>query len=139
AALLHTLGLDSPDRRPTGNDPWAHADGWRVGGVYTRDIPLADTAGARVVHLTRDDSGWRLAVDDAQAQALHWSARGASPAEVRVRLGDTDLHGSVFIRHRQIDLFADGERHTLSWEDPIALAEGQADERQGGLSAPMPG
>ncbi|MDN5842624.1 MAG: 3-methylcrotonyl-CoA carboxylase, partial [Alcaligenaceae bacterium] len=139
AALLHAQGLHSPNQRPTRGDPWAHADGWRVGSTYTRDIPLADAAGTHTLRLTRDESDWRLAVDDAQAQTLNWSAQGASPAEVHVRLGDSDLYGSVFIRQRQIDLFADGERYTLSWEDPIALAEGQGDERRGGLSAPMPG
>ncbi len=139
AAVLHAGGLDAPEARLLAGDPWAAVDGWRVGDVYTRELPFSDGTRDYRAALRREDGQWQLAVDDGPAQALSWSARGAHPAQVRARLADLDVQGAVFIRGRRLDLFVDGRRHTLDWRDPIALATGESDDRQGGLSAPMPG
>ncbi|MER1966644.1 acetyl/propionyl/methylcrotonyl-CoA carboxylase subunit alpha [Castellaniella sp. GW247-6E4] len=139
AAVLHAGGLAAPEARRLTGDPWADADGWRVGGVYTRELPFSDGTRDYRAGLRREDGQWRLTVDDGPSQALSWSARGTHPAHVRARLADLDVQGAVFIQGRRLDLFVDGRRHTLEWRDPIALATGESDEGPGGLSAPMPG
>lgn len=139
AALLHAQGQASPSERSTQGDPWSHADSWRIADTYAREITFTDATHTYVVRLQRDGAQWRLANGDAAHEPFTWSAQGTQPTQLRVRLDGTDTRGHVLARDRLIELFVDGERHTLTWADPIALAEGQADERQGGLTAPMPG
>ncbi|MBV6272711.1 acetyl/propionyl/methylcrotonyl-CoA carboxylase subunit alpha [Alcaligenaceae bacterium CGII-47] len=139
AALLCAQGQGSPTERPTQADPWSHADGWRIAGTYTREILFTDALQTYTVRLERAGPHWQLISSDAAPQPFTWSSQDSLPMQIRVRLDDIDTRGSVVIQDRVIELFVDGERHTLTWADPIALAEGQVDERQGGLTAPMPG
>uniref|UniRef100_UPI003341C334 acetyl/propionyl/methylcrotonyl-CoA carboxylase subunit alpha n=1 Tax=Castellaniella defragrans TaxID=75697 RepID=UPI003341C334 len=135
-AVLHADGLSTPTAQHGAADPWSCPDGWRLGSVYTRTLPFSDGARDYRACLRRDAGQWGFAVDDGPAQALSWHAEGT---HARARLGDLDVQGDVFVQGRRLDLFVDGRRHTLDWHDPIALATGESDERQGGLSAPMPG
>ena len=136
AAVLHADGLGAPGDPAHAENPWAAADGWRISGLYSRRIPLSDGTRDVLIGLERDGDAWTLSVDDGPAQALSWRVDGA---HVRARLGELEAQGEVFLQGRRLDLFVEGRRHTLDWRDPIALATGESDERQGGLSAPMPG
>lgn len=120
-----------------GNSPWQKADAWRVGGIYEKSITLADKQGERNLLLRNDAGNWTISIDDAPAQGFYWQAD--SGHKTRIRLGDTEDKGEVYIDNLQIDVFADGIRYSLQWQDPIALATGETDEAAGGLNAPMPG
>ncbi|HUH39620.1 MAG TPA: acetyl/propionyl/methylcrotonyl-CoA carboxylase subunit alpha [Castellaniella sp.] len=138
-AILNAGGLPSANAAPANVDPWAQADGWRVGGLYQRELRLTDGTQDYAVVLHRQGDAWQLSVGEGAAQALHWGARATHPAQIRVRLGGLEAQGAVFLRDRQLDLFVDGHRHHLEWLDPIALATGERDDKEGGLTAPMPG
>ncbi|HEX7387140.1 MAG TPA: acetyl/propionyl/methylcrotonyl-CoA carboxylase subunit alpha [Castellaniella sp.] len=116
--------------------PWQLADGWRVGGHYARTLTLQDTTGERSLQLCRDTGVWTLAVDTGKPQPFQWQR---STDGIRIQLGDTEAQGRVFRHDLHLDVFSDGERTTLQWQDPIALASTQEDDTTGGLTAPMPG
>ncbi|CAM5784704.1 acetyl/propionyl/methylcrotonyl-CoA carboxylase subunit alpha [Castellaniella caeni] len=119
--------------------PWLATDGWRVGGVYARTLPLQDTQGERLIHARRTGTDWFLAIDGGEFRAFSWQADHRHPGQLRVRLGGHEVRGEVYQKALRLDVFAAGQRTTLAWNDPIALATGQADAAGGGLTAPMPG
>ncbi|WP_323000112.1 acetyl/propionyl/methylcrotonyl-CoA carboxylase subunit alpha [Castellaniella sp.] len=151
AAVLHHGGLSGSEAAPAPSgrhpapaqvaSPWLLADGWRVGGDYGRTLPLQDAQGNHVhARLRRQGTVWQLAIgEDGAFQAFHWQADGQHPCRLRIRLGDTEARAEAYLQGTRLDLFTDGRRHTLDWQDPIALATGQADDAGGGLTAPMPG
>ncbi len=140
AAAMHAHGLSTSEARPpVAGDPWAAADGWRVGACYARELPLSDGFRDVRLQLQRNGDAWTMAVDDEPARALSWRTDGDHPAHIRVRLDERDIQGEAFLRNRGFELFVDGRRHTVDWHDPIAQATGESYERHGGLSAPMPG
>ncbi|WP_298012211.1 acetyl/propionyl/methylcrotonyl-CoA carboxylase subunit alpha [uncultured Castellaniella sp.] len=154
AVVLHQDGLSGSDPLPAPvpgraadaraavrpSSPWQLADGWRVGDAYERALPLQDALGSRAVRLRRQGADWQLAIGKEGAfQPFHWQADGRHPCRLRIRLGDTETRAEAYLQGARLDIFADGRRHTLDWQDPIALASGQADDAGGGLTAPMPG
>ncbi|CAM5188441.1 3-methylcrotonyl-CoA carboxylase alpha subunit OS=Castellaniella defragrans OX=75697 GN=HNR28_002200 PE=4 SV=1 [Castellaniella defragrans] len=153
AAVLHQSGLSGSDRLPASalgradgvhaapppSSPWQLADGWRVGGRYERTLPLRDAQSDHVARLRRQGADWSLAISDGGFQPFHWQAEGHHPCRLRVRLDGAETRAEAYLRNGRLDLFTGGQRHTLDWQDPIALATGQAEDTNGGLSAPMPG
>ncbi|WP_345796506.1 acetyl/propionyl/methylcrotonyl-CoA carboxylase subunit alpha [Castellaniella sp. MT123] len=119
--------------------PWRQVDGWRIGGVYERILPLQDAQGERHIRLRRDGAAWSLAVDQGDFQPLSWQADAQHPRHLRIQLADREIRGEVYLQGLRLDIFTDGRRSTLEWRDPIALARADADDAGGGLTAPMPG
>ncbi|WP_323018839.1 acetyl/propionyl/methylcrotonyl-CoA carboxylase subunit alpha [Castellaniella sp.] len=132
---LHGSGPTNPDAAA----PWQQADGWRVGGAYERLLMLQDTQGAYAVQMQRQGADWRLRIGDADGRPFHWQADAQHPRHLRVRLGDAEYRGEIYLKGLRLDVFTDGQRYTLDWQDPIALATGRIDDTGGGLTAPMPG
>ncbi|MGS1117608.1 acetyl/propionyl/methylcrotonyl-CoA carboxylase subunit alpha [Castellaniella sp. UC4442_H9] len=130
----------SPAFGSTGtSDPWQLADGWRVGAHYARTLTLEDATGARSLHVRRDGGTWTLTIDGGEPQPFHWRASDGRATDIRIELGAREAQGQVHRRALRLDVFSDGQRTTLQWQDPIALASTQVDDVAGGLTAPMPG
>jgi 3-methylcrotonyl-CoA carboxylase alpha subunit len=138
AALLPAASPPAPGSAGTAS-PWQLADGWRVGARYARTLTFGDAAGERSLLVRRDGGAWTLAVDGGEPQPFHWHVGGPAATEIRIRLGDCEAQGRVHRQALRLDVFSDGQRTTLQWQDPISLATSQADDATGGLTAPMPG
>ncbi|MGB3742774.1 MAG: acetyl/propionyl/methylcrotonyl-CoA carboxylase subunit alpha [Castellaniella sp.] len=142
AMVLQASGLTQPKAcLPQGNtgSPWQQADGWRVGDTYQRTLVFQTPLGERTVQLQRQGLQWTLALDGQPPEALVWQA-GDTCGQLQIRLGTQASRADTHALGARLDIFANGQRHTLIWQDPIALATGQADEGHGGgLTAPMPG
>ncbi|WP_323012013.1 acetyl/propionyl/methylcrotonyl-CoA carboxylase subunit alpha [Castellaniella sp.] len=157
AAILCANGLSSanPGSGPSPHSssvggqqasPWQQVDGWRVGGTYQRDLVLQDPLGEHTLHVQRQGDQWLLAINGQPAQPFAWQADPRQPQRLHIRLGSDPAQGDVqecsgdaYLQGLRLDLYTQGQRHTLQWQDPIALATGQADDAAGGLTAPMPG
>ena len=122
-------------------DPWSHADGWRLNGVYQRDVTLMDQEAARVCRLHRQAGLQTLEIDGVR-YPFDWQAQGLSVngvVKIDLALGQTKVSGTIVIRGERFDLFDSGVMSTLVLRDPLAHAADGEVEISGGLTAPMPG
>jgi len=123
------------------HDPWSHADGWRLNGVYQRDVTLMDQEAARVCRLHRQAGLQTLEIDGVR-YPFDWQAQGLSVngvVKIDLALGQTKVSGTIVIRGERFDLFESGVMSTLVLRDPLAHAADGEVEISGGLTAPMPG
>ncbi|OWT63770.1 acetyl/propionyl/methylcrotonyl-CoA carboxylase subunit alpha [Candidimonas nitroreducens] len=145
AAVLAAQGLESssPRHRVVHADPWAQADGWRLGGAYRQQVQLLDAGTTRNVNLVHNQGQWHLACDDGGAEhALQWRLQGpAASGQYRLdlQLDERRLHGTVIVRGEQLQVYVDGNAHALQLHDPLRHAQDEGAEQLGGLTAPMPG
>jgi len=143
AALLSRDGLGSSRANACAKpvDPWAQADGWRVGGYYQRPFSFIDHGNERTVFVTRNETLWRCSIDHGETHRFEWQAETAADGNprLRVKFDGIDSTGVVILRNDLVHVFADGGNRVLQLDDPIAQAHGGADQSQGGLTAPMPG
>ena len=138
----------------TGNDdPWAQTDGWRLNGLYRREVIWADHDGIRTCVLHRQGVaqvleieseryafGWRIA-KSGNTVNTHNIPKDDNTAAFRIELtrGRAAVTGTVVRRGERFDVFALGAMSPLVLKDPLRHAtDGQA-EHSGGLTAPMPG
>lgn len=136
AAILRNYGLNRPGSSHA-SSPWQEADTWRVGGFFETTINLLDGDQERSLLIQRKADNWTMAIDDQPAASFYWQAD--SGHRVRIRLGNAENKGEVYLSGLSLDIFADGIRHNIQWQDPISLATGETDDTAGGLTAPMPG
>lgn len=136
AAILRNFGLNRPNSSHA-SSPWQQVDTWRVGGNFDTTLNILDQQELRVLKIQRQASNWTLTIDDAPAQEFYWQAD--SGHKVRIRLGDLEDKGEVYLSGLSIDVFTDGVRKHMQWQDPISLATGETEDNAGGLTAPMPG
>ncbi|MGB6243071.1 MAG: acetyl/propionyl/methylcrotonyl-CoA carboxylase subunit alpha [Castellaniella sp.] len=141
AAVQQHSGLNGSDAAAPGAvSPWQQADGWRVGGAYRYALHLQDAQGVHAVQLHGQEKNWRLTFGDGGPERpFYWQAESQRPRHLLVRLGDEEYRGEAYLKGLRLDIFTHGQRYTLDWQDPIALATGRTDEAGGGLTAPMPG
>jgi 3-methylcrotonyl-CoA carboxylase alpha subunit len=133
---------------PPSADPWAAADGWRVGGGYRRGFEWHDGERLRQPMLRRQGRQWTFMLDGAET-AIGWQRlpdsdeaaqrpHTAQDARVRVALGETSVLATVVRDGAQVLVFGPDGLHTLTLADTLAHADEEA-EHGGNLAAPMPG
>ncbi len=142
AAMLASRGLlySSLRRNKAPVDPWARADGWRVGGAYAQVFELLDQDVLRRVWVERTGSQWVFRHEGGPLP-LEWDAQLASPGQyrLRVRLDGADVFATVVLRGEDLHVFRDGAVYVLRLHDAVAHAQDDAGDHGGGLTAPMPG
>ena len=135
------------------DDPWAQTDGWRLNGLYRRDLSWADHDSIRTCVLHRQGVAQVLEIEG-ERYAFGWSiAKSGDTANnhntpknddtaalsIELTLGRAAVTGTVVRRGERFDVFALGAMSPLVLKDPLRhAADGQA-EQAGGLTAPMPG
>jgi len=137
AAVLHSQGQTGATAPM---DPWSQADGWRLGGVHTQTLRLAENEHTRTLTLRHDRGGWTCD-ESGQARSFSWRADMPAPGQyrLRVRLDGLDASGTVILYRDAAHVFVDGQTRVLRIHDPMAHAIDEGNEHQGGLTAPMPG
>jgi 3-methylcrotonyl-CoA carboxylase alpha subunit len=143
AALLIRQGLTSspPDRAITTRvDPWSETDGWRIGGAYRQPLTLIDNDVAHEIVLERHGAQWTYA-HAAAAQTFEWKTETtvSERTVLRIRVDGVDTTGVVTLRDGAAHVFVNGATHVLHIHDPVNQTQGESNEHQGGLIAPMPG
>src|SRR5690606_15702943 len=99
AVLAHRGQLHSVRRQnkpPV--DPWARADGWRVGGSYVQAFELLDQDELRQISVQRNGEQWTYR-HQADAVSLEWDAQSVSPGQyrLRLRLDGADAFATVIV------------------------------------------
>ncbi len=127
-------------------DPWAATDGWRIGGVYSRELRWHEGEFVHQVRLARSANGaWTLAAGSCLPKTFCWRADDEATATpdartlaLRLVLDGQMLRASVVDDGSDDVVFCDGHSARLTRE--VLGAQGGSDDVQGGgLTAPMPG
>jgi len=122
-------------------DPWGQAQGWRMNGVYQRQLSFTDEyaastdAKAYKVGLGYYAHGWEIELAGVKTPLALASRDGA---RLSIRLGTASLHGTVRRDGDLFHVFTGGHHYTLAYDDPMAHA-GEHEAAGGRLTAPMPG
>ena len=122
-------------------DPWARTDGWRLGGVYQRDLHWLDGDAARCVTYRLDRAGASFVVDGVDAK-VDWKVQAEvshGVQSLQVSWNGRNQSGKVVRDGERFHLFSLGRHVTLTLHDPLDHADDEDVEHAGGLTAPMPG
>jgi 3-methylcrotonyl-CoA carboxylase alpha subunit len=126
-------------------DPWTSTHGWRMNGIYRRQLAFSDEYAATLdakaynVSLAYHPHGWVLELDGAAHPLALVSKRGGEgDGKIAIRLDGAALHGTVRRDGEQIHVFTGGLHYTLHYADPM-LHAGELEAAGGRLTAPMPG
>jgi len=130
-AALAELAEEQAAAQQRPASPWAATDGWRVNGSLRRRLNFQAGEQAASVEVGYDKLGYRIDGQPATVRRL-----GAN--RYFVSLGERRFEASVVALGSQRQVFLPGAQALLTRADPLAHA-GDADEAQGGLTAPMPG
>ena len=138
-AVAALLGCEAPS--PSGNDPWAQTDGWRVDGVYRRELLWAEQ---EVVHRCVLQRQGAVQVLEIEGECYPFKQRKcettfAGAFEFELTLGAALVLGTVVLRGERYEVFSSGKMSSLIRQNPLAQAGGGQVELAGGLTAPMPG
>ena len=138
-AVAALLGCEAPS--PSGNDPWAQTDGWRVDGVYRRELLWAEQ---EVVHRCVLQRQGAVQVLEIEGECYPFKQRKcettvAGAFEFELTLGAALVLGTVGLRGERYEVFSSGKMSSLIRQNPLAQAGGGQVELAGGLTAPMPG
>ena len=138
-AVAALLGCEAPS--PSGNDPWAQTDGWRVDGAYRRELLWAEQ---EVVHRCVLQRQGAVQVLEIEGERYPFKQRKcettvAGAFEFELTLGAALVLGTVVLRGERYEVFSSGKMSSLIRQNPLAQAGGGQVELAGGLTAPMPG
>ena len=138
-AVAALLGCEAPS--PSGNDPWAQTDGWRVDGVYRRELLWAEQ---EVVHRCVLQRQGAVQVLEIEGERYPFKPRRcettvAGAFELELTLGAALVLGTVVLRGERYEVFSSGKMSSLIRQNPLTQADGEQVELAGGLTAPMPG
>ena len=135
AAAAAVMTAEADDAREA-RDPWAIADGFRIGGVLARTLAFThgDTACAVTVEYGR--GGFTVRGPDGVTTCLAGLRRDG--ARLTGLLGAGRLDASVVLAGETLHLFLPDGHWQLGYAPPLAHA-GDESTDAGGLTAPMPG
>ena len=138
-AVAALLGCEAPS--PSGNDPWAQTDGWRVDGVYRRELLWAEQ---EVVHRCVLQRQGAVQVLEIEGECYPFKQRKcettvAGAFEFELTLGAALVLGTVVLRGERYEVFSSGKMSSLIRQNPLTQVDGEQVELAGGLTAPMPG
>ncbi len=154
ALALAVAALLCCESSSAGNDdPWAQTDGWRLNGLYRRELSWADHDSIRTCVLHRQGVAQVLEIEG-ERYAFDWRIAksgktvnnhntpkddNTAALSIELTLGRAAVTGTIVRRGERFDVFALGAMSPLVLKDPLRhAADGQA-EHSGGLTAPMPG
>ncbi len=111
--------------------PWSVTDGWRINGTQNRTLQFSAGEQTATVALHMQSSGY--VIGDEPARVQH-----TSDSDLRITIGQRHINTAVVKAGEQLHVFLRGQQYVLTYVDPLVHA-GEAEETQGGLTAPMPG
>jgi len=139
ATLAELARLEAEARAHAGasgdpHSPWGECDGWRLNedNHHVFVFREGERQAAVTVHYRR--GGYEIELPHGRRRL----SGEQSGNRMRAWLDDRAIAARVVRTGRTLDLFLEGERHTLGLHDP-ALHELDAGAAGGGLAAPMPG
>jgi 3-methylcrotonyl-CoA carboxylase alpha subunit len=117
------------------HEPWAIADGWRVGAPLARPLTFTHGEATHRVVVDHVRGGWVVRAGDA---SVPLSALRREGARVSGQAGGSRFDASAVLAGETLHLFTADGHLALGYAPPLAHAGDDADAA-GGLAAPMPG
>jgi 3-methylcrotonyl-CoA carboxylase alpha subunit len=136
--LLLRQDVEAREKAHASGDPWSpwnRTDGWRLNGVATREFVLREAGEEITVRLHHAPEGWTAVLPEGSLTVRgELSEAGVLTAEIAGRR----IEARTALAGGELTLLFGGRRRRFGVEDRREAMRRQA-ERDGGLTAPMPG